>query len=128
MRILGRLLCLLAALAVLEGPHLALQAYAWCTMVSERAPVLGFEEAVAETLSGQRPCEKCLALEKEREKKSEQAPVPETRQHCELAPVVFASASLAPVLPTRRSLPWREEVTLYRSRTDEVPSPPPRRA
>ena len=123
---LGRILCLLAALAVIEVPYLAMQAYAWGTMVHERAPEMGLEAAVADTLSGASPCSKCLALEGEREKKQERAPIEEKRQLCLLIPAgrsadpgaaLSASVPVVPTAALRQNAP---------SRADDVPTPPPR--
>ena len=125
MRILGRLLCLLAALAVIEGPYLAVQGYAWLTMIQDRTPELGFEAAVADTLSGDHPCEKCLALEDERERKSEKAPISETRLLSQLAPSHFGGRPLA-LFPPSRTQQWCPRAESWRDLWQaDVPCLPP---
>jgi hypothetical protein len=122
---LARLLCLLSALAVIEAPHWLAQAYAWGTMVRERTPAMGLEAAVADTLSGDHPCPKCLALQREREKKHERAPVEDSRL-CLLIPPGTA-ADPAAFLPVRlATLPAAPSVGQGPSRWEDVPTPPPR--
>lgn len=122
----ARILTLLAALVVVDGQMVIGQSWAWLTMVHDRAPEMGFAEAVADTLSGDHPCERCLSLKEGRNKDKEEAPINETRPLAKFAPVVGGSTMppeyLAQVLTGWEAMP--DAGALMRS--DDVPSPPPR--
>ena len=125
MRLLGRILCLLTALAVIEAPYLILQSYAWVTMIQERTPEMGFEAAVADTFSGAHPCEKCVALGNEREKKTEQAPLSESRQLSQLVPTYLAGNTLVLFPPSRIQNGFPHSITRSDLWLADVPCPPP---
>ena len=75
---LGRLGCVLAMIAMIDGYSIMFQCYAWATMLYDRVPEQGVEEAIESTFSGEAPCPKCIALKqaKNAEKKKEpSAPV-----------------------------------------------------
>ncbi len=122
----ARILTLLAALVVVDGQMVIGQSWAWLTMVHDRAPEMGFAEAVADTLSGDHPCERCLSLKEGRKKEKEEAPINETRPLAKFAPVVGGSMMEA-AYTSQTPGAWesfRRNRALIRS--DDVPSPPPR--
>ncbi len=53
--------------------HLAMmQAWAWVSMLNDRIPEQGIEQAFETTFSGDFPCEKCCAIAEIKAKKAEQ--------------------------------------------------------
>ncbi len=121
-----RFLAVLAALVVVDGPMLIGQGWAWITMIHDRAPEMGLQDAVEDTLSGDHPCPMCLALAEERRKDDEEAPIAETRLLAKFAPVVGGELQ-APAVRARTICSWETPVRQHgSSRWDDVPRPPPR--
>lgn len=126
MRYVCRLLALLAAFVVVDGPMVIGQSWAWVTMVCDRTPAMGFTEAVADTMSGENPCPMCLALAEERQKEREEAPIRETRPLAKFAPVV-GGAIPHRTGGARSACTWESPDRSHPLlRWDDVPLPPPR--
>ena len=126
MHTIGRLLCLLAALCAVNAHLFVGQGLAWVTMIHDRAPDLGFQEAVADTFSGENPCPRCCAIAEEREKQEEEAPIPETRAVAKFAPVVHGEVQ-SRLHPNRTAeLPGLEPGRLASQFSGDPKSPPPR--
>ncbi len=69
---LAKFLCVLTAVGVLNV-HMALfQCYAWASMLHDRIPEQGIEQALSSTFDGDHPCEKCKALAEQRVSDEEQ--------------------------------------------------------
>lgn len=126
-RRLGRLLLLLCCAWLLSGPQLLLQLGAWSWMIASYAQQSGIEQAVAETFSGERPCQLCkfiTAAEAEQQSSPAQAPdeakslklLPGQAQRLRIAPGYFIAAKHCP------------SDHLAARRATDVPTPPPRRA
>lgn len=54
-----------------NGLLLVVQMYAWVTMVLERSPVLGIEQAIVSTIEGQELCVVCIVVRDETRKQSD---------------------------------------------------------
>jgi len=74
MGVLARLLILLSAFCISGIPEGMWQAYAWTSMLIERAPEMGVKKALEDTISGESPCGICAALEEHRDQKKEYPP------------------------------------------------------
>ncbi len=72
MRLLSLTLCLIALVRITGLDLVLAQVDAWGSMM-QRTSKISFVEALTETLSGERPCEKCLAIEEERQERKESA-------------------------------------------------------
>ncbi len=123
---IGKCLCLLAALGVLDG-HLALaQSWAWLTMLQDRTPEQSLSGAIESTFSGDAPCPMCCAIQKERQKKEQESPLPELKPTAKFPPTMLGhSVALSPRAKLHIGLP------IYLtgnspSRYERPPSPPPR--
>ena len=125
MRTLARLLCLLVAIMVVDGHLLIGQSVAWFKMIHDRAPAMGLQEAVADTLSGDSPCEICLAIEDERERQRKEFPVKENSPSAKTVPLpCFGKRLTLYPPPAARPVHPRSAPRLASWQTD-VPSPPP---
>jgi len=125
---LARPLCFLTALVVIEGHLLIGQSVAWFTMIHERTPGLGLQQSIANTFSGTHPCDICTALQNERRKQKEDAPMPEADPLVKVIAVLFNGNRIAVFPPAHpgTTLPYSEPgSTLWQ---DDVPRPPPRTA
>lgn len=81
---LARLLCVLVIVG-LFNVHIALyQGYAWITMLNDRIPEQGIENALTTTFSGDLPCEKCIAIAAQRAKEQREEPVMVSKHHSEI--------------------------------------------
>ena len=74
-RRVGKCLCLLAALAVMDAHLLFIQGWAWSTMIQDRAAERGVSGAFESTFSGAEPCPMCCAVQEERHDEQEEVPV-----------------------------------------------------
>jgi hypothetical protein len=119
----------LVVIHVLDG-HLFLgQCVAWLTMVGDRAPSMGLQEAVKETFSGEHPCEICIAVQSERRKEREEAPLPQARMKWTYAPVVStASVTLPAATASPQRFPFPGTSPPPASLSPDLPTPPPRSA
>lgn len=126
--ILARLLCLLAAISLMEGHVVALQTYAWVTMLNDRIPTQGVSDALSTTFDGQHPCEHCLTVQDlQQESQQEDASLPSF----EFGGVKLLKSSCQRISPPSRSqsalLPFLAIHELPSSSYfTSVPSPPPR--
>lgn len=125
---LGRLLCLLAALCTVNAHLFVGQGVAWITMIQDRTPQLGLQEAIADTLSGEHPCSRCLVLAEEREAQQEENPVPESRPAAKFTPPEQSSAPRAHFVTATSQCPATEARSHQAKRCDDIPVPPPRLA
>lgn len=71
--LLARLLCILAAVSILDGQSILLQSWAWATMLNDRIPEQGLSEAISSTFDGAHPCERCLRIARAKQKQSDSA-------------------------------------------------------
>lgn len=120
----GRILCLISLFS-LSGLDLSLlQAFAWSTMLADRAPERGLVEALESTFSGDEPCEMCEALAEPEPTQEPSAPPVEERVKL-LSPVLLVRPSrINP--PGKSWIGYRSFSERYRSESMEVPTPPPR--
>ncbi len=58
----AKLLCVLTVIGLLDAHMALMQAWAWVSMLNDRIPEQGIEQALDTTFSGEHPCEKCLAI------------------------------------------------------------------
>ena len=124
---LGRVAVLLALFSLSGMDRAPVQAYAWGTMIHDRAPEMGLDEAIDNTFSCDHPCEVCLAVQKETQKRQQPAPSPEQQDQ---GPKLFATNSLpsAMILAapegslTFHAAPLGHFVSVIH----ELPTPPPR--
>ena len=68
-RILGKICCVLTMITLINGFDIICQSYAWASMLYERVPAQGMEQAIDSTFSGDAPCPMCLALKAAQEEK-----------------------------------------------------------
>lgn len=71
---LARFLCTLSLVALSGLDRVAVQTYAWATMLHDRAPEIGFTEALDSTFSGEEPCEICNAIAEVTQEEQHKAP------------------------------------------------------
>ncbi|NNC89268.1 MAG: hypothetical protein HKN82_12480 [Akkermansiaceae bacterium] len=126
MHTLRRILFALAALCLVDGHLFVGQSVAWLTMIGDRAPQMGFTAAVADSLSGESPCDVCRAIRDERQEKRQEAPLPDSRPELKFAPVVFSERVAVPDAPPASGPPAAAVPAIWRSWAAEVPTPPPR--
>jgi hypothetical protein len=122
---IGKCLCIVAAIGVLDGHLMVAQSWAWFTMVQDRAHEMGVSEALDSTFSGDAPCPMCCAIQEERQEKEEQAPVPESKSTAKYLPASqntgFVFFSPKEGFQSRAI----DRVDLMPSRQETPPSPPP---
>ena len=104
------------------------QAYAWGTMIHDRAPEMGLDSAINDTFSGDHPCELCLAVLEETHKQQQPAPGPEQQDQ---NPKLFGNTYLPPSIslapPTGSQILPDYPTGAFDSAIHELPTPPPRR-
>jgi len=111
---LAKLFCLLAAVGLLNV-HIALyQGYAWVTMLNDRIPEQGVENAISTTFSGDYPCEKCKAVAEQRAKEQRQEPLPELKPSSKIPLIcsVFTKLNLSPFVGRRLAFEAPESLPL----------------
>lgn len=122
---LGKCLCIVAALGVLDGHLMVAQTWAWLTMLQDRAPEQGVVDALDSTFSGDAPCPMCCAIQELKQEKEEQAPIPESQPTSKYSPVSHARLLVfSPPLGEYVSRVFEELYPVLR-RLDAPPSPPP---
>ena len=125
---LGRVAVLLALFSLSGMDRALVQAYAWGTMIHDRAPEMGLDSAINDTFSGDHPCEVCLAVLEETHKQQQPAPGPEQQDQ---NPKLFATASLPPSIglatPIGSQILPAGPPAAFDSVIHELPTPPPRR-
>ena len=116
----------MAALGVLDGHLMVAQTWAWMSMMSERAPEQGVSAALESTFSGNAPCSMCCAIEKERQDKQGDAPIPETKPTVKFAPAM-CGRGFSLISPAAAYLLRIGDADIFvTGRSDEPPLPPPR--
>jgi len=122
---LGKCLCIVAAIGVLDGHLMVAQSWAWITMVQDRAPEQGITEALDSTFSGAAPCSMCCAIQEERQEKEEQAPVPESKTSAKYPPASQNTGYI--FFSPKEGFQSRsiDPVDLMPNRQESPPSPPP---
>ncbi|MFT5906098.1 MAG: hypothetical protein ACI9E1_001703 [Cryomorphaceae bacterium] len=111
---LAKLFCLLAAVGLLNV-HIALyQGYAWVTMLNDRIPEQGIENAISTTFSGDHPCDKCIAVAEQRVNEQQQEPLPELKPSSKVPLIcsVFTKLNLRPVVGKRLAFVLLENLPL----------------
>jgi hypothetical protein len=121
MRRLTHAIVLAAFVFSCGGPWYALQCVAWINMLHDYAQVVPFSQAVSMTFSGQYPCAICKAIAEK--KNSEQQ---KTFAFQKYDKKFFPPVALTIAPPMESTSPYRDDVTLLRSRTETPPTPPPR--
>lgn len=122
---LGKCLCIVAAIGVLDGHLMVAQSWAWITMMQERAPEQGMTEALDSTFSGDAPCPMCCAIQEKRQEKEEQVPIPESDPMVKYLPESRrVRIALFPPAGGFQSLVF-DVMGMMPSRQDAPPSPPP---
>jgi len=129
-RFIGKLLCILAIIQLMGGTSVVMQSIAWTSMLKDRIPEQGIEQAINTTFSGEYPCEKCIALALAKAAKNkrdhQESPLPELRSLAKhiSSDKVDRLPSLYP--PSSNILPviWPSDKTVHLA-TREVATPPP---
>jgi hypothetical protein len=109
---LGKCLCIVAAVGILDAHLMVAQTWAWMSMIYDRAPQEGVSAALDSTLdstfSGDAPCAMCCAIERERRDTQEQAPIPELKPAAKFAPVSWPTVDLVfpPVSNYEKTMSW----------------------
>lgn len=114
--------------------HLGMmQVWAWATMLSDRIPEQGIEQALDTTFSGDHPCEKCNVIAEFKEKEAEEESSSPERRSVDSEQVakligVFSQVKPAYVcLADVKRVPfWAVEFMSPDDFILEVASPPPR--
>lgn len=123
---LGKCLCLIAALGVLDGHLMVAQTWAWMSMMSERAPEQGVVGALESTFSGDSPCSMCCAIQDVRQDIEEDAPIPETKPTAKFPPAMWSRAFLLmPPAHTYLSL-LMDRKLMPDAQREAPPLPPPK--
>lgn len=129
--LLAKLLCLIAAITLMDGHIVALQSYAWVSMLHDRIPEQGVAEAIVTTFDGEHPCEHCLSAQQlslsESENDSEKDSTPQFRLSG-LKTIGLAHKRISePAAPKSILLPlhFSKEIALS-DFTELIPTPPPR--
>jgi len=126
-RVIIQYIMVVALTFSLGGHWCVLQVYAWATMIQKSAPEVGLSIAVAETLSGEKPCELCRGIQAARgQESSEEAPMTlawkikkgETTVAAEKPFVLQLQISLLPIV--------RQDLSAPDSLQTEVALPPPK--
>jgi len=123
---LGKLFCLLAVIGLLNL-HIALyQTYAWATMLNDRIPEQGIEEAFTTTFDGAHPCERCKAVAQQNKKEEKKDPLPELKPGFKM-PLIgsfYNRLRLSPFLGQRLPAPSLDHLPLV-GISPPVIGPPP---
>lgn len=94
-------------IAMIHGFEALCQGYAWATMLYERVPEQGIDQAIDSTFSGEAPCPKCLALKKAKEEREEREneniPVREFSTTAKFIPNTLEILRLTPPPYTRKN-------------------------
>lgn len=109
-----------------------MQTWAWVSMLNDRIPEQGIEQAIDSTFSGEHPCEKCIAIAELEAKKAEQDSSPQGPSSD-----VERVAKLIGVLPVIRPVKvfprvcsrtpfWAAHLREPNDFIPAVPCPPPR--
>jgi len=113
--------------------HIALvQAWAWVSMLNDRIPQQGIEQALNTTFSGDHPCEKCIAIDELKAKDSSpDAPRPfpgkNIEQTAKLIGVACSACTTKIYLAEYTRIPfWATHLRAPHDFILAVPSPPPR--
>lgn len=122
---LGKCLCIVAAVGVLDAHLMVAQTLAWMSMVYDRAPQEGVSAALDSTFSGDAPCAMCCAISQERQDKQEQAPIPESEPTAKFPPASWSHADLVFPPVSTYLPPLRDMEIVVLARQDEPPLPPP---
>ena len=127
---LAKLICLVAAVTILEVPTVLLQSYAWATMLNDRIPEQGLSVALSTTFDGEHPCEHCLAAQDLR-RDTQESDEPTGPQQFQLGNLKFIEPSTlgvsTPRAPVATFFPYRDDaVAPSQSIYLSVPTPPPR--
>ncbi|MFC5050167.1 hypothetical protein ACFPK9_06050 [Rubritalea spongiae] len=126
--LLAKLFCLIAAISLIDGHIIALQTYAWVTMLNDRIPEQGVGEALSTTFDGEHPCEHCLAaedLQTKSQKEKSKAPDMQLSWIKLISPK--AEKITLPPAPPYKLLPHLvETLSPSTDHSTSVPSPPPR--
>ena len=128
---LGRFTIVLMLLSISGIDRMIVQTYAWTNMIRDRAPTIGWQNAVNDTLSGDHPCEICLAIAKAaQESASEESPEPSSQKDPLLKRYFANTTSTIPpaFLEPSKQHTFQLEVNKLRSIKLELPTPPPRQS
>lgn len=68
---ISKIFCILVMIGLLDIHLVFMQAWAWVSMLNDRIPSQGIEQAIDTTFSGEFPCEKCLALKEIKTREAE---------------------------------------------------------
>ncbi|MFC4991208.1 hypothetical protein [Rubritalea tangerina] len=128
---IARLLCLLAAIVIMEVPTALLQSYAWASMLNQRVPEQGLSEALASTFDGEHPCEHCLTVQEiqnTQQDAGEETPLPPSFQLGNFKLTQLNNTELRlPPPPRAIRIPIHFEHVLHATDfSPQVPTPPPR--
>ena len=123
---LGKCLCLIAALGVIDGHLMVGQTWAWMSMMSERAPEQGLVGALDSTFSGDSPCSMCCAIQEQRQDMEQDAPIPEAKPTAKFPPAMYSQGLQLTPPAAAYLLRIGDADILVTGRSDEPPLPPPR--
>ncbi|MGB1873896.1 MAG: hypothetical protein ACPIGG_08585 [Akkermansiaceae bacterium] len=123
---LGKTLCVIAIIGIVEGHLMVAQSWAWMSMLYERAPEMGVAEAMNSTFSGSAPCSMCCAIAEQQQEQEKEAPVPESRTLAKYIPVSWERGCIL-MPPAAQRLPVVQQLaSIVYSWIHSPPSPPPR--
>jgi glycine cleavage system pyridoxal-binding protein P len=113
---------LLVCLGLSGGHWIALQTVAWTRMLVAYSAEQSLAEALADTFGGERPCEMCVTIQKE--KSAEQKKEAATHSIKQIEGVLAADAVL--VIPERRDGFAVATLANWRALSFSPPTPPPK--
>ena len=129
LRKLGLVFAALALFSIAGGHWAVLQSVAWAEMLHDYTQRTGsIAVAVEQTFDGQHPCELCQQIQVAKAKEHKEAPTaPATKDDAKVKALV-ADSVLRPFVRTAEEVLFLRAVSVCGpSRTEQPPTPPPRR-
>ncbi len=128
-RKLGLVFAALALFSIAGGHWAVLQSFAWAEMLHDYTQRTGsIAVAVEQTFDGQHPCELCQRIQMAKAKEHQEAPATPVKKDDAKVKALLADARLRPfVFTARAALVPRADPANGPSRTEQPPTPPPRR-
>ncbi len=128
-RKLGLVFAALALFSIAGGHWAVLQSVAWAEMLHDYTQRTGsIAVAVEQTFDGQHPCELCQQIQVAKAKEHKEAPAAPARKDDAKVKALLADSVLRPFVPTAQAATIPCAVSACGpGRTDQPPTPPPRR-
>ncbi len=128
-RQLGLFCAALALFTMAGGQWAVVQSVAWAGMLRDYTQRTGsVAVAVEQTFDGQHPCALCQQIQTAKAREHKEAPVAPTQRDDVQAKALLAATTVSPFVPTAQvaTLPCAGPAC-GPSRTEQPPTPPPRR-